>query len=202
MCHNQEELLSNLNTLISLRKNGNGLIVREVHRKTFNETRGRELVATLTPETRPDSPMFQKYVALSCANAINCYLEETTGDSILTRALTAENKCVKYLFNNKNLNLDAATCLSLNLFGNQNSLISLFKPSTSMGKKQLRRRINQPSACVVKINKWQDQLKQVLELNGGMAEANLKSTLGCLNSLDTNLNQIILILKQRSYLNS
>ena len=56
-----------------------------------------------------------------------------------------------------------------------------------MGKKLLKRRINQPSANPAKIEKWYENLKWMLECNENGSE-NLKSILRHLENIDTNLN--------------
>ena len=55
--------------------------------------------------------------------------------------------------------MDNKTCLSLNIFGDTNSMIQIFKPISNMGKKLIRRRINSPSSNPLKIEKWYENLK-------------------------------------------
>jgi hypothetical protein len=49
--------------------------------------------------------------------------------------------------------------MSLNLFGSENSFVKLFKPQTGMGKKLIRGRINQPTCCPEKLEKWYNNLR-------------------------------------------
>ncbi len=52
--------------------------------------------------------------------------------------------------------------MSLNLFGSENSLVKLFKLHTGMGKKLIRKRINQPSCCPKKLEKWYNNLRGLI----------------------------------------
>lgn len=94
---------------------------------------------------------------------------------------------LKYYFSEKFLNLDHKTCVSLNLFGNKNSVFSLFSPVTNMGKRLLKRRINQPSADPHKIDKWYENLKALMsKSDSGIHEINLKQLIKTFSNLDTN----------------
>ena len=124
--------------------------IRGIPRNMFNETKGKELVHKINQ----DPGLLSKYVALSCAYAVNQYLETNRGEGILEQCTEA-----KYHFFSDFLNLDMHTCVSLNLFGEKNSLFCLFRPITNMGKCLLKRRINQPSSNLYKIEKWYENLK-------------------------------------------
>ena len=113
-----------------------------VERKIFNEAKGKELVTQLFQKTECESHALylSKYVALSSLAAVNSFLVQNLGIGVLEKC--EEQVELKYYFSDKFLNLDHKTCICLNLFGNKNSVYSLFSPVTNMGKKLLKRRIN------------------------------------------------------------
>ena len=100
-----------------------------------------------------------KYIACASLNALSHYLEITFNlqlDSEFT---------LRYFFTKQHLHMDTQTCKSLSLFpetcvdrgtplSSQFCLLNMFKLSTVIGKKTLRRRIFAPSADSNKIRQW------------------------------------------------
>lgn len=185
--------------------------IQVVPRSVFSEAKGKQLFESIVVlDRRPQSIFKQlstKYVALSSLHAIDSFLEKNYGLGIIDKAKQhcPSGSCIdlEYHYSQSFLSLDQKTCISLNLFGEQNSMIKMFSPITEMGRLQLRRRINQPSASTAKIEKWYSILKKMLSISGEdanstMSELNLRKLLKSLESLGTYHDSIILILKQRS----
>ena len=144
-----------------------------IPRSMFSEAKGKILaqkIIALDPSSKQVSrTICSKYVALSSLNAIDSFLHKNYGIGLIEKARQGmrSDKCISisYHYSRSFLSLDQKTCMSLNLFGDKNSIIKLFNPITEMGHLQLRRRINQPSADSSKIEKWYNILKVMLDLD-------------------------------------
>ena len=68
-------------------------------------------------------------------------------------------------------------------------MLNMFKPKTSIGKKQLRRRIFSPCANSEKIDSWLDYLDHLLTLSPTDSE-NLRNYLQQVANLDVTLGQL------------
>jgi len=129
-----------------------------VERQMFNETKGKELaIRCMKSSDTTNSAILQMYLALSCFFCVNCFLDRNFNSSIMEKY--GEDIKMEHHVSNAFLNLDQKTCISLNLFGDKNSMVQLFKPMSNMGKRLIKRRINSPSANPQKIENWYENLR-------------------------------------------
>jgi hypothetical protein len=88
----------------------------------FNETKGKELaIRCMKSNESIHSSIMQKYLALSCLFCINCFLDRNFNSSIIEKY--GEEIKIEHHISNAFLNLDQKTCISLNLFGDKNSMV-------------------------------------------------------------------------------
>ena len=150
ICEKEVELIAIFKAAIET--TSHKLDIVPIPRNYFNENKGRNQLKELLNQIHcPQSNLaYQqvstKYAALSAFSAAQEYATK------LGRSMQA--KGLDYIEPSCFLSLDQQTCISLNIFGTQNSMIRLFEPITNMGKKLLKRRLNQPSASSRKIIKW------------------------------------------------
>lgn len=109
-----------------------------------------------------------RYVACASLNALSLYLERTYN---LQLDKETEEISLKYYFVRSHMHLDPQTCQNLDLFPSPFpekqgktkavNLISLFSPVTTIGKKNLKKRLFSPYVDTRKLSKMYDYVEVI-----------------------------------------